>query len=576
MDWLRRTAPALILAVVGYLLLAALTMRSPGVVGEVEAAQVLDAPPAVLVQVEPMVWADPTRSPHAGHRLGGDWLSLDASQVRPLESLRVGGVALPLAVNSYTGGLPDWPARILHLLTGSRQAVQILHLLLGAGLLVLVWYTARRQRSLVAGGAAVLYLAYDWNFIFYRDVLGGTEVALLAAGVLVVLGLWDRRWRGGSLWWTIPLGVGLGLHAKLTFAAVLAGLAAAALLTRWDRGPMGPPRPRRRRELLLGLGLVGLLLSPLALTWVHHGLGVPATPHVHSHDFLGLQVRRLFEGLGALATGGHAPSREQPLNLISFLVQPLGFFSRACGAHDVPLAAGRVWGWALVMAGTALAWIKRDPSPAWALTRFLSLAVPLAGAALFLANRDMHHLASLSALMGLWGGLATARVAALVSPPRSQRRAILSALLMAPWLVSGALAAWHTDAQLAACTAPLIRSDGQQQLVDRLQDEEIERLVFCDYDLYCLLDLRLPEVELINGWGAMSSSTDRRGTLSQLVGQARGAHLLLVRPTAHTIYGIHTSQTDLARLAADAGATLQPVWELEDEEGVWARLYEVR
>ncbi len=156
MSWLHRASPALALALLAYALLVLLTMGSPGLVGEVEAAQILDAPPAVLVHTQPPTWADPSRSPHAGHRLGGELLSLDASQVRPLESLRLGGLRLPLAVNTYTGGLPDWPARIVHALTGSRSLVQGLHLALGALVLVGVWWLARRQRAPVAAGAAVL------------------------------------------------------------------------------------------------------------------------------------------------------------------------------------------------------------------------------------------------------------------------------------------------------------------------------------------------------------------------------------------------------------------------------------
>ena len=86
----------------------------------------------------PPVWADPGRPVHAGHRLSLGPVHLDAAQVRPLESIAVGRsepealVRLPLAVNMYTGGLPDWPAAILHALTGSTRLVLLWHALLGA------------------------------------------------------------------------------------------------------------------------------------------------------------------------------------------------------------------------------------------------------------------------------------------------------------------------------------------------------------------------------------------------------------------------------------------------------------
>jgi hypothetical protein len=59
-----------------------------------------DAPRA-LVEVDPPTFAD------AGGRAG----PLVAARTRPVERLVVGDLSLPVAINAYTGGPPDWPAR---------------------------------------------------------------------------------------------------------------------------------------------------------------------------------------------------------------------------------------------------------------------------------------------------------------------------------------------------------------------------------------------------------------------------------------------------------------------------------
>lgn len=100
----RRLPLALVGACAAYLALSMLTVRGAGLVGEVAAAWALPRPPVVLASLEPA-------SPHA-HALG----PLSALQTRPTERLVLGPAGapwaeIPLAVNAYTGGAADWPAR---------------------------------------------------------------------------------------------------------------------------------------------------------------------------------------------------------------------------------------------------------------------------------------------------------------------------------------------------------------------------------------------------------------------------------------------------------------------------------
>ncbi len=273
----------LLVALVLYLILAVTSAREVGVVGEVDIGWALPTPPRVLVQ-----WAPPVEA-EAGGRLG----PLEARQTRPLESLRVGPLRLPLAVNAYTGGAPDWPARAARALTGARGAGVAVHLALGGLLLVLAHRFLRFHGTPTSAGAVALLLATDWVFVFFKRVLGGTEILLQAAGLLVIWALWSRRWKGGrhgTL--ALALGVGLGLGAKVTFVATLVAFGAAAVLTRWDRPKVRPPE-RVNWAWLLGLPL--LCVTPLAVSWLHH-TALGEVPRVVSHDTLDLQLTRLASG----------------------------------------------------------------------------------------------------------------------------------------------------------------------------------------------------------------------------------------------------------------------------------------
>jgi hypothetical protein len=546
------------------------SMTEMGWVGEVIGDWALTDPPAVLVEATG-TYADPSRTPNAGHRWG-DRVSLDAAQVRPIESIQIGGdqtvARLPLMVNSYTGALPDWPSRAIFDVTGSLRAALALHLIaalaiaggLGAGL--------RRHGAGVAGGAAAIWLVTDWNFAWYRTVLGGTELALLAASGLLMFAFVDRRWRGAaSAPWLVALGIGLGLHAKITFVAPLLAAATATVATRWDRGGLQPPPPVSNRTIVMGIGLIAALLTPAAISMLHTRF-LPDDLHIHSHDFADLQWRRLFTGWTRASFG-----REQPVNLYCWWLDPLAFFRRGC--DEAPgVSIGRAMGLAILIFGTFLSWRDRTPREPDALLRWLSIATPLASIGLFALNRDVHHQSQLTMWLAAWGGLAIDRVAATISPPRTITRAACAALLCAPWAVAGLLDATATDATLRRCVPPSVRSSGQQAVVQLLRRHQVDRLMVCDYDLYGALDALAPEVTITNGWGAMSWSNDRDQTLIDLLHSGAGGWYLAVEPSARRIYEYDPGDERIRRLGRDAGVKVEPVESVSDPvAGQWARLF---
>jgi hypothetical protein len=563
---------ALPLALALYLIMC-LCVRGMGVVGEVALAWTWGPPPAVAVDLaaDPIQWSGPDRQPHAGHRLG----PLRASQTRPLERVQLGAAWWPLAVNSYTGGVADWPARLVHGLTGSAGAVVLLHVLLGAGLLALMAWWLRQAGLREAPGVALLVLATDWSFVFFRRVLGGTELLLLLAGLLLLVGLWSWRWQGRDRSVLLGVALGLGLLAKATFLPTALAFFLATWLTRGDGAPRKLPRLRWLRIGALAL----LLCAPLWIALLHR-LALPDDPGLYSHDGLAMQGARWSHGLkGLLGGGGASAAREMPASLAYFFLEPLRWFAPALGARPVSWgwAAARLLGWGVALWGAALAWRGRRTEPPGtdphaAMLRWLSLAAPLQLALLWLANRDLHHLAQAAPTLALWVGLALERVAARFTRAGTAPRFALAVGLALPLMVAGFVSGVRTGSVIDSVPAPAITERGQRALEALLEEHGVRRLWTSDYDLYGVFELRQPQLELAHAWGAVS--LQRRAVLPDLLRAARGAHYLAVKPAAVRIYDLAPSDAELGRAAREAGVELVLVGQIEGEG--WARLYRVQ
>ena len=505
---------ALLFALGTYGALAATTVTAVGRVGEVDIGWALAEPPRVLV-----AWTPPTDSAAGGTSIP----LLEARQTRPMESLLLGPLRVPLAVNAYTGGAADWPARLARALTGSRAAGASTVVALGGLLIALSHRFLRFHGTPAAAGGAALLLATDWSFVFFKRVLGGTEILLQAAGLLVIWSLWSRRWKGGTHGTVaLALGVGLGLGAKVTFAVTLAALLGAALLTRWDRPRVGPPE-RVHRGWLVGLPL--LCVSPLLLSAGHH-LMLGDIPRILSHDTVSLQ--------GARIGSGEHLGREAVANVARYLGNPLGWLSDAWGT--IPVSAFsplRTLTLAAATAGAALEWKRRTNSPSAALLRFLSLAVPLQIAAQFLANRDLHHLAEATVPLALLTALGADRLAATLAPPRSILRALAVGLFLAPACFAGIDQLRSTDALVRTARAHTFTADGQAAVVGMLRRNDVHKLVVTDYELYGVLEQLAPDIELLHGWGAVSRG-DR--SIAGLRAAASGGYYLRVSGSAPFIY----------------------------------------
>ena len=167
---------------------------------------------------------------------------------------------------------------------------------------------------------------------------------------------------------------------------------------------------------------------------------------------------------------------------------------------------------------------------------------------------------------------------ATVSPARSPLRALWGLGICLPWMIAGATALHDTDPLLETLESPQFTEAGQQQLEERLRASEVEHLWAADYDLYGMLEVRLPEVQVTHVWGDVSRRfRDRNGALEDLLRAARGDHVIFLEPSARRIYDLSPGPADLERAATSAGVEVERVWRLETERaGAWAWLYAVR
>lgn len=545
-----------------YLTLAATTIQSVGTVGEVALGWMQGPPVAVRIELD---------QPPPDH----SWGPFHARQTRPIERLVLGPLHVPLAINTYTGAIPDWPARLVHATTHSARLVHWLHIVLGAGLLAALFQFLRRHAGVAAAVASTFVLATRWDFLFYRSVLGGTEVVLVGATLAMIWALWARRWRGSPHGLVaIALAVGIGLHAKLTFVVVATSLALTAALLRRDRPPMGPPRRSSRLRTAFALSIP---LLPLVLANVHQTF-LPG-PRIHSHDHPELQLERVFNAL----RGHDAPTRESLQNITAWLGDPLGFLARA---YSVEAPPDTTWllvtlGWGITLVGVAAVWRARHPTPREALLRLCSLFLPIGIGGLLLVARDLHHLATLSIVVAMVVGLAADQLAGRWAPPRSIRRTLAALVLVSPWMAAGTVQLAATDAVVQQIETPTFRTDGQAALGAMIRNADPRRVWVADYESMGALELVLADtpVEVVHAWGAASrrargefSSADFGAVLLQA---AAGDHLLTVQASAPMVYNLRGRGRTIDDWSRSAGVQLIEVDRLPSDQAVLYRVERV-
>jgi hypothetical protein len=304
---------------------------------------------------------------------------------------------------------------------------------------------------------------------------------------------------------------------------------------------------------------------------------MPEAGHIQSHDFLSLQLERSFSGLSGLFTGDRAPAREVPSSLLWFLGDPLAWLDQAYGGtHQHVPVWPRIVGGCILIGGSSLEWLRPREDRSGALLRIFSLFVPLQLLLIWLANRDLHHLAQATPMLAIWFGLAGTRLLATGVNPRNPLRGVAALTLALPLMIPGALALRHTDSAVESGRIPHFQAQGQEALADMLRRNQVHTLRASDYDLYGMLEIQVPEIRVLHGWGAASHAANRTQAFADFLRLSTGHHLLLVRPSAPMRYNLSPTTSRLRKAQELCGCTLLLADSLSDAEGQWAWLYRVQ
>ena len=129
---------------------------------------------------------------------------------------------------------------------------------------------------------------------------------------------------------------------------------------------------------------------------------------------------------------------------------------------------------------------------------------------------------------------------------------------------------------LASLDTPLFLETNQSELDAMLRNQHVETVWTSDYELYGLLETRLPDLEVFHAWGAVSRRPmERKELLQQILRSAENNHYLAIRPSAPLIYNLFPTAEAVQAAAQTQGLSARVVQSLSDNNGPWAELYKV-
>lgn len=500
-------------------------------------------------------WLDGSQTLHgSSSETTHDWGPLHASTEPPVETLKMGHLHIPLAINPFTGGIGTWPAHLAAFVGISHDASHGINLLLSCLLIALVHRFVKLRGSAIAAHAAALFLATDWMTLFVRRAFGGVEILLSASCVLCLWALWSRRWGAGRHGITaLALGVGIGMAAQFTFAITVMALFTTALLMRWDKPDLKPPLPSRWLPIAVAclIPSIPTLIGTAHLSFAGFTADTVAYPLSSQWDPL-IPREHLASGIDMLkAWLGDGPSTLTTI----WAAQSTDWLS--------PL---RMVGWCIVILGTAAAWRDTDKTPRMALTRFCSILVPLQTGLIALFAAEPHHLAITAPGLAIWAGLATEVLFGHLAPPRSFKRMVVVFLGCLPWVMVNHRSLLESDSILETIKRPTVTASGQHQLVEMLARSEATRVVTLDHDAVGTLNLLTPRIDFHHGWPLLARQSE--SALVTLVSKAAGNHLLTMANPTRQARGLMPQGLDLERAAEQAGVVLVAVDRLPDDAAV--------
>ena len=482
---------SIMLIVLTYTLIQGVCFQEVGAAGEVAIGW--SSTPNVVVNTHPIEYDN-----------GAPWGIFHARETRPTETVHIGEFSIPITINSYTSAIPDWPSFILYTISESPSLIRGFHIVLGGVLLLLCFSLFGGQLSFVMA----LLLATDWMFLFYKQILGGTELCLQLASMGILWVMVHKRSWGWLIFW-----MAWGLQAKITFVFVIVPVIVTI-------GIFQIKLPFTHIKRSLGVG--ALLIIPLLISAYHH---IDTSNVVRSHDTWAMQWNRIVMAFSGSTTEA---LREQSINLWHWMVHPLSFYERI---YELPsswewISWIRSIGW--ILCGYTVILHRKNPQIRMYSTLFVFLVLSIC-----FGPKDLHHYAMIAPFWAFW-------VAKIVQQRQWN-------VLYAPFVASGLLFIVHTDTVLEQVQVPTFNTTKQRELQEMLTQQKVEKLVTMDYEVYGLLEYQQQEITVLHGWGAISHK--RYHALPELLLAAKGGHLIVLESSMPMRYNLRPTLTMLKEAA---------------------------
>ena len=440
----------------------------------------------------------------------------------------------PLMLNVYTGAFPDWIHWLVYNITKNPVAIEWSKVFCATGATILIVHWIRQSISKPLVLMCWILLMTDWNYLFYKKSLGNTEIILQIAWFMCVLPLF-QNWSPNRQSKYLVFGLILGMWAKITFVLQVVPLMIAV-------GFVSESKWTLFKRLSLGM-LVGLLPGILFIYWTE-----TMEISVRSHDFWSMQWTRIQHAL----QGGSSNIRENSDNLLLWLFDPLTFFTRAYGVHNIQWHG---WGTLIGYILTLIALITVRSKAVWGLVAIISIQVLI----LSIVAQDLHHL--VIATPFLWYVLVRVLNDSTVN-------ALMKWCIFSSFIFSHLWVLRDSPKVIDAVETPTFNQRHQQGLVEILNKHQVTHLTTRDYEVFGVVEVLMPDVQVTHAWPSIS--TKRWAALPQIFQDAAPGHLIVLNSSMPMIYNLQPSVKRLTETATQYGYRISL---LESVEGV--HLYQI-
>ena len=162
--------------------------------------------------------------------------------------------------------------------------------------------------------------------------------------------------------------------------------------------------------------------------------------------------------------------------------------------------------------------------------------------------KDLHHYAMIIPTWVLW-----------VSVIAAHNRTWITI----PFVLSGSLMCLHTDGVLEQINVPTFNASQQNELINMLEEEGVQKIITMDYEVYGVLESMETNIDVHHGWGAISHKRYR--ALPELLTKAENGHLIVLKSSMPMRYNLKPTVLMIEEAAQKKGLQI----EVQNKNNKW-------